>query len=103
MANEEILNSMDELLKDYDVKKLNRGDILKGTVIDVNDKEVSVNINYAFDGLISKEEVSSDEKDPRDVVAIGDEIEVYVISPNDGDGYVELSLKRSKQIKEKEI
>lgn len=102
MANEEILNSMDELLKDYDVKKLNRGDILKGTVIDVNDKEVSVNINYAFDGLISKEEVSSDEKDPRDVVAIGDEIEVYVISPNDGDGYVELSLKRSKQIKEKE-
>ena len=35
-------------------------------------------------------------------MAIGDEIEVYVISPNDGDGYVELSLKRSKQIKEKE-
>lgn len=102
MANEEMLNSMDELLKDYDVKRLNRGDILKGTVIDVNDKEVSVNINYAFDGLITKEEVSNDEKDPREVLAVGDEIEVYVISPNDGDGYVELSLKRAKQIKEKE-
>ena len=102
MANEEILSSMDELLKDYDVKKLNRGDILKGTVIEVNDKEVTVNINYAFDGLITKEEVSNDEKDPRDVVSAGDEIEVYVVSPNDGDGYVELSLKRAKQIKEKE-
>ncbi|WP_294403628.1 30S ribosomal protein S1 [uncultured Clostridium sp.] len=102
MANEEVLSSMDELLKDYDVKKLNRGDLLKGTVIEVNDKEVSVNINYAFDGLIAKEEVSNDEKDPRDVVSAGDEIEVYVISPNDGDGYVELSLKRAKQIKEKE-
>ena len=102
MSNEEILSSMSELLKDYDVKKLNRGDILKGTVIEVNDKEVSVNINYAFDGLIAKEEVSNDEKDPRDVVSAGDEIEVYVISPNDGDGYVELSLKRAKQIKEKE-
>lgn len=102
MANKEMLNSMDELLKDYDVKRLNRGDILKGTVIDVNDKEVSVNINYAFDGLITKEEVSNDEKDPREVLAVGDEIEVYVISPNDGDGYVELSLKRAKQIKEKE-
>lgn len=102
MENEEMLNSMDELLKDYDVKKLNRGDILKGTVIDVNDKEVSVNINYAFDGLITKEEVSNDEKDPREVVSVGDEIEVYVISPNDGDGYVELSLKRAKQIKEEE-
>lgn len=102
MANEEVLSSMDELLKDYDVKKLNRGDLLKGTVIEVNDKEVSVNINYAFDGLIAKEEVSNDEKDPRDVVSAGDEIEVYVISPNDGDGYVELSLKRAKQLKEKE-
>ena len=48
MANEEILSSMDELLKDYDVKKLNRGDILKGIVIEVNDKEVTVNINYAY-------------------------------------------------------
>ena len=65
MSNEEVLNSMDELLKDYDVKKLVRGDILKGTVLEVNDKEVSVNINYAFDGLISKEEVSNDETDPR--------------------------------------
>lgn len=102
MSNEQILNTMDELLKDYDVKKLNRGDILKGKVIEVNDKEIAVNINYAFDGLIKKEEVSNDEKDPRDVVSLGDEIEVYVVSPNDGDGYVELSLKRAKQIKEKE-
>ena len=102
MSNEEMLSSMDELLKDYDVKKLNRGDILKGTVIEANDKEITVNINYAFDGLIKKEEVSNDEKDPRDVVSAGDEIEVYVVSPNDGDGYVELSLKRAKQIKEKE-
>lgn len=103
MSNEEMLSSMDELLKDYDVKKLNNGDILKGTVIEVNDKEISVNINYAFDGLIKKEEVSNDEKDPRDVVSAGDEIEVYVMSPNDGEGYVELSLKRAKQIKEKEF
>ena len=102
MANEEKLSSMDELLKDYDVKRLNRGDILKGTAIEVNDKEVFVNINYAFDGLIIRDEVSIDEKDPREVVAVGDEIEVYVISPNDGDGYVELSLKRAEQIKEKE-
>ena len=102
MSNEEVLNSMDELLKDYDVKKLVRGDILKGTVLEVNDKEVSVNINYAFDGLISKEEVSNDETDPREILSAGDEIEVYVISPNDGEGYVELSLKRAKQIKEKE-
>lgn len=102
MLNEEVQDSMKELLKEYDVKKLNMGDILKGTVIDVNDKEASVNINYAFDGLISKEEISLDGKDPREVLSKDDEIDVYVISPNDGEGYVELSLVRALQIKEKE-
>ena len=100
MSNEEM--TMSELLNNYDVKKLNRGEIIKGTVIDVNDKEASININYAFDGLISKEELSSDGKDPRDVVSKGDEIDIYVISPNDGEGYVELSLVRVLEIKEKE-
>lgn len=102
MLNEETMSSMDELLNEYDVKKLNRGDILKGTVIDVYDKEASVNINYAFDGLISQEELSVDGKDPREVVKKGDEIDVYVLSPNDGEGYVELSLVRVLEIKEKE-
>lgn len=102
MFNEETENSMSQLLNEYDVKKLTRGETLKGIVLDVSDKEVSVNINYAFDGLISKEELSADGKDPRDVVSIGDEIDVYVISPNDGEGYVELSLIRALEINEKE-
>ncbi|MDR3593852.1 30S ribosomal protein S1 [Clostridium sp.] len=102
MLNEDIEMGMGELLNDYDVKRLSEGEILKGKVIDVNDKEASVNINYAFDGLISKEEISIDGKDPREVLSKDDEIDVYVISPNDGEGYVALSLIRASQIKEKE-
>lgn len=102
MSNEDMEMSMSELLINYDVKRLREGDILKGKVIDVNDKEVSVNINYAFDGLITKEELSVDEKDPREVVNKDDEIYVYVLSPNDGEGYVELSLIKAQEIKEKE-
>lgn len=102
MSNEDMEMSMSELLNNYDVKRLREGDILKGKVIDVNDKEVSVNINYTFDGLITKEELSVDEKDPREVVNKDDEIYVYVLSPNDGEGYVELSLIKAQEIKEKE-
>ena len=102
MLNEEKEVTMNDFFDNYDVKKLNRGEILKGTVIEVSDKEVSVNINYAFDGLISKEEVSMDNKDPREVVNVGDEITVYVLSPNDGEGYVELSLIKAMEITEKE-
>lgn len=102
MFNDEKEFTMNDFFNDYDVKRLNRGDILKGTVIEVSDKDISVNINYAFDGMISKEEVSTDNKDPREVVNVGDEITVYVLSPNDGEGYVELSLIRAMEIVEKE-
>lgn len=94
--------SMNELLKDYDVKRINPGDILKGKVIDVNEKGVTVNIDYAFDGLIEKQELSYDDVSPMDIIKKDDEIEVYVISPNDGEGYVRLSRIRALQITEKE-
>lgn len=95
-------NSMGDFLKDFDVKKINSGDILKGTVIDVNEKEVSVNINYAFDGLISREELSVQDISPTELVKVGDILDVYVISPNDGEGYVQLSRIRALEITEKE-
>ena len=96
------MNSMESFLDNYDVKRIKIGDILKGTVIEVNDKEVSVNINYAFDGLITKEELTNDDTNPMEVVKPGDEMDVYVISPNDGEGYVLLSRTRALAITEKE-
>ncbi|MBN1034397.1 30S ribosomal protein S1 [Clostridium botulinum] len=95
-------NTMKNFLEEYDVKRINKGQILKGKVLEVNEKEVVVNINYAFDGLIAKEEVSIDDKNPMDVLKVDDEIDVYVASPNDGEGYVELSLIKALVIKEKE-
>lgn len=101
MFNEENI-TMGDLLNNYDVKRLNKGQILKGNVIEVNDKEAFVNINYAFDGVIKKEELSLDDRDPREVLNEGDEIQVYVLSPNDGEGYVELSLIKASEITDKE-
>lgn len=99
MENES--NSMAELLKEYDVKRIKAGEILKGKVIDVTDKEVMVNIDYAFDGMITKEELTNDLRDPREVLNVGDEIEVYVLSPNDGEGYVLLSRIKALAVTEK--
>jgi len=102
MTNQNFEGTMGDLLKDFDVKRIRTGDILDGEVIDVNDKEVMVNINYAFDGLIEKEELTNIDKDPREVVNIGDKIKVYVLSPNDGEGYVQLSRVKALEITEKE-
>lgn len=102
MENQNLEETMGDFLKDFDVKRIKTGDVLDGEVIDVNDKEVMVNINYAFDGMISKEELTNMDKDPREVVSAGDKIKVYVLSPNDGEGYVELSRIRALEITEKE-
>ncbi|MBM6838979.1 S1 RNA-binding domain-containing protein, partial [Clostridium saudiense] len=102
MSEELREDSMKDLLRDFDVKRIKSGDILKGQVIDVNDKEVAVNINYAFDGVISRDELTNDDKSPLEVVQKGDVIDVYVLSPNDGEGYVQLSRVRALQVTEKE-
>lgn len=102
MDNQNLEGTMGDLLKEFDVKRIRTGDILDGEVIDVNDKEVMVNINYAFDGVIEKNELTNMDKDPREVVNIGDKIKVYVLSPNDGEGYVQLSRIKALEITERE-
>ena len=99
--NEENI-TMEELLKSYDVKRIYEGDILKGKVIEVTHKEVTVNIGYAFDGVIPKEELTYEDLNTLDVVKKDDEIEVYVVSPNDGEGYVLLSRVKALSVTEKD-
>lgn len=74
---------------------LHTGDVVKGTVIQVVNEEVSVNLGYKSDGVISRGEFSSDPTIiPSKTVQPGDEIEVFVVRVNDGDGNVMLSRKR---------
>ncbi|MEY8321350.1 bifunctional 4-hydroxy-3-methylbut-2-enyl diphosphate reductase/30S ribosomal protein S1 [Lachnospiraceae bacterium 46-61] len=74
---------------------LHTGDVVKGTVISISNEEVSVNLNYKSDGIIPKGEYSRDANViPSKVLQPGDEIEVFVVRVNDGDGNVLLSRKR---------
>jgi len=74
---------------------LHTGDIVKGTVIQVANGEVSVNLGYKSDGLIQRGQFSDDpDVDPANEVKPGDEIEVFVVRVNDSDGNVQLSKKR---------
>ncbi|NLK97578.1 MAG: bifunctional 4-hydroxy-3-methylbut-2-enyl diphosphate reductase/30S ribosomal protein S1 [Epulopiscium sp.] len=93
-----------EELLDQSFVTLRSGQVVKGTVINVTDSEVSVNLGYKSDGIISKSELSNDSSlNPRNVVKIGDEIDVYIIRVNDSEGIVELSKKRVDALKGWEI
>ena len=78
---------------------LHTGDVVKGTVIQVVNEEVSVNLGFKSDGIIARGEFSSDPTViPSKTVQPGDEIEVFVVRVNDGDGNVMLSRKRIEEI-----
>jgi len=74
---------------------LHTGDVVTGTVISINNGEVSVNLGFKSDGIITKGEFAEDPNvDPANVVKPGDKIDVFVVRVNDGDGNVLLSKKK---------
>lgn len=89
--------SFEEML-DESIVTLHTGDVVKGKVISVNEVgEVSVDLGYKCDGIISRDNFSDDPNvNPADVVKAGDEIDVFVIRVNDGDGNVLLSKKKAE-------
>lgn len=103
---EEVVNLMDNYSKDFmeqveeSMNKIYPKEIVKGEVIYVTDDEVMVNIGYKADGIIKLDELSTEEgKLPKDLYKQGDEIEVYVIKLDDGEGNVVLSTKELKELK----
>ena len=69
------------------------GQIVSGTVVQVTDNDVCVNIGYKSDGLIPVAELINQENH-REAYKEGDEIEVEVVKVNDGEGNVLLSQKK---------
>lgn len=77
-------------------KEINEGDILKGTVIDVSETEVTLDLKYYTDGIIRLEDFSEEPGfSLKDAVAVGDEISATVIRKDDGNGHILLSKKET--------
>ncbi len=91
MTDQQDMNQfMDEI--DKSMTKLEKGAILKGTVMTVGEEDVIVNIGHMSDGIITKNELTSESgKEPSQIVSEGDEIDVYVLKADDGEGNVVLS------------
>ncbi len=86
--------SFEEML-DESFVTLHTGDVVKGTVIQVANGEVSVNLGYKSDGIIPRHDVTDDPTAViEDLLKPGDVVEVYVVRVNDGEGNVQLSKKK---------
>jgi len=90
-------NSMAEMMEQIEesLKIPRRGSIVKGSVIQVNEDVVIVNVGYKSDGVIPKNEISSDPNfDNYSNFKEGDELDVFVVSHDNGEGNILLSLRK---------
>ncbi|RKY88642.1 RNA-binding transcriptional accessory protein, partial [candidate division KSB1 bacterium] len=79
-----------DVLKMEDLKE---GMILKGTVRNVVDFGVFVDIGVKQDGLVHRSELNSSSKNPLDVVAVGQVVEVKVLKVDLERQRIALSMK----------
>lgn len=96
---------MEETMKDYEkeleasFRKISEGDVISGTVIDVNEEEVTLDLKYYTQGIIKAEDMSNDPGFSilADVHA-GDVIEATVVRMDDGQGNILLSKKEATAV-----
>ena len=68
---------------DETFRKLQEGDIVKGKVVAVNQKEVVIDIGFKSEGFVPIEEFHN----PQDI-SVGKEIEVLIESMEDDEGHL---------------
>lgn len=96
---------MSESMKDYEAeleasfKQIEEGDILTGTVIGVDEKEITLDLKYYAEGIIPAEDFS---REPgfvaKDAVHVGDEVSATVVSKDDGNGNILLSRTEAADV-----
>jgi small subunit ribosomal protein S1 len=84
---------MEDAFSESDVKTYSRGDTISGTVVQVNDSEILVDIGYKSEGILPVSELSPFRDDG--VVEEGEEIEVLVTYIDEEKGTVYASEKQA--------
>lgn len=78
------------------LKKLSRGDVIEGTIVDVRPGIVIVDVGYKSEGIVAGRELKSETVDLETLKA-GDLLLVYVVKPEDDEGQLILSIRRTQQ------
>lgn len=84
-----------EQLLEESLKTIRTGEVVEGSVIDVKEDEIILNIGYKADGIITRSEYTNTPNiDLTTMVSVGDTMQAKVLKVNDGEGQVLLTYKR---------
>ena len=86
--------SVIENFYDQTLSKVSENEVVEGTVVTINKREVIVNIGYKSEGVISINEFRYNPE-----LAAGDKVEVYVENAEDKKGQLILSHKKARSLR----
>jgi small subunit ribosomal protein S1 len=91
--------TMESLLKEQDlnVDLPQAGEIRTGVIASISPTQILVSIGAKSEGVVSGRELEQLTAEEREALAVGQEVHVYVINPEDANGNVVLSLKRAQE------
>ena len=90
-------SSMADMLDWYlSCHRLERGEIVTGVVVRVSPSEITVDVGAKCEGVVPERDLERMSPADRDAIQVGDEVEVYVINPEDASGNIILSLSRAQ-------
>lgn len=78
----------------YDVDKPQQGEMLKGTILDIQESSIVLDVGFKRDAIIPGQDLERVDSEVRDNLSIGDEIFVSVIRTPMGDDDLLVSLHR---------
>ena len=89
---------MKALMEDeLSLRRLQRGDIVEGTIVSVSPTEVLVDVGAKSEGVVPSRELERLGRDGLEELEIGTKVPVYVVKPEDRDGNLLLSLRRAEE------
>ncbi len=91
VVNAEVSKEDQEKAYNQTLNQINANDVVEGTVIAMNKREVVVNIGYKSDGIVSMNEFRYNPE-----LQVGDKVEVYIESQEDKKGQLVLSHKKAR-------
>ncbi len=89
-----------DFLLDEELNLPSAGETRSGWVVSQRSNEILIDIGAKSEGVINSNEVSMLGPDDLDYLAVGNEVTIYIVNPEDGNGNIILSYLKAKEEKD---
>ena len=84
---------------EHSFRNIKEGDLITGTILDISEEGITLDIGYFTDGFIAADEISNDPTfSAMESFRIGDSLQAVVLSTENDQGSIELSLKETSDL-----